>query len=101
LLLEALRERASNDFIFAKDHNGVSNYSLKWGFEEACKRAQIAYGETNPDEGMIWHDLRRSFATRLRANGVHEYDIKYVLGHSIPGVTKTYARETLTGLQRP
>jgi hypothetical protein len=57
----------------------VNKYSLKWGFEEACKRAKIAYGAPNPDDGLIWHDLRRTFATRLRANGVHEYDIKYLL----------------------
>jgi integrase len=37
LLLEALRERASNEYVFTRDHNGVSKYSLKWGFEEACK----------------------------------------------------------------
>jgi integrase len=99
LLLEALQERASYDYVFTRDHNGVSKYSLKWGFEEACKRAKIAYGATNPDDGIIWHDFRRTFATRLRANGVHEYDSKYLLGHSIPGVTKTYARETPAGLQ--
>ena len=38
---------------------------------------------------IIWHDLRRPFATRLRANGVHEYDISDFLGHSRPGVTKS------------
>lgn len=99
LLLEALRERASTENVFTVEHNGVSKHSLKWGFEEACKRAKIAYGQTNPEGGIIWHDLRRTFATRLRANGVHEYDIKYLLGHSIPGVTKTYARETIAALQ--
>ena len=48
---------------------------------------------------IIWHDLRRTFATRLRANGVHEYDIQDLLGHAKPGVTKVYARATLAVLE--
>ena len=50
--------------------------------------------------GIIWHDLRRTFATRLRANGVHEYDISDLLGHSRPGVTRVYARATRTVLEQ-
>ena len=84
--------------MFDADHNGVNEYSLKWGFEEACKRAEIVYGEAKAG-GIVWHDLRRTFATRLRANGVHEYDIQDLLGHAKPGVTKVYARATLTVLE--
>jgi len=47
-----------------------------------------------------WHDLRRTFATRLRANGVHEYDISDLLGHSRPGVTTVYARATRVVLEQ-
>ena len=51
--------------------------------------------------GVSWNDLRRTFATRLRADNVHEYDIKYLLGHAIDkGVTKRYERESLTSLRR-
>ncbi len=97
-LLEAMQDRSPAGFVFDADHNGVSEYSLKWGFEEACKRAQIVYGETKAG-GIIWHDLRRTFATRLRANGVHEYDTQDLLGHAKPGVTKVYARAALTVLK--
>ena len=38
-----------------------------------------------------YHDLRHTFATRLRAAGVHEYDIADLLGHS---TTRTDARGT-------
>jgi len=51
------------------------------------------------NQGTIWHDLRRTFATRLRAHGVHEYDIQDRLGHSKPGVTKVYARATQSVLE--
>ena len=93
------RDRASDEFVFDKNANEVNDYALRWGFEEACTRAEIAFGETVPG-GIIWHDLRRTFATRLRANGVHEYDISDLLGHSRPGVTRVYARATRVVLEQ-
>jgi len=93
------RDRASDEFVIDKDVNEVNDYSLRWGFEEACTRAEIAFGETVPG-GIIWHDLRRTFATRLRANGVHEYDISDLLGHSTAGVTRVYARATRIVLEQ-
>ena len=78
-LFRLSHDRASDEFVFDKDVNEVNDYALRWGFEEACTRAEIAFGET-VSGGIIWHDLRRTFATRLRANGVHEYDIGDLLG---------------------
>jgi len=97
-LLEAMQDRSPAGFVFDADRNGVNEISLRWGFEEACGRAEIVYGETKPG-GIIWHDRRRTFATRLRANGVYEYDIQDLLGHAKPGVTKVYAPATLTVLK--
>ena len=78
----------------------MNEYSLRKGFPIACERAGIKYG-VDQAGGTIFHDTRRSFATRLRANRVHEYDIKYLLGREIDkGVTKTYARQSLESLQR-
>jgi len=97
-LSEAMEGRSADGLVFDANHNGVNEHSLKWGFEEACTKAGIVYGETKAG-GIIWHDLRRTFATRLRANGVHEYDIQDLLGHAKPGVTKVYARATLAVLE--
>lgn len=58
-----------------------------------CGRARIPHGQP-VSGGIIWHDLRRTFATRLRALEIHEYDIKDLLGPTIAGVTSTYARLT-------
>ncbi|HEV8429363.1 MAG TPA: tyrosine-type recombinase/integrase [Pyrinomonadaceae bacterium] len=98
-LFHLCRDRTSDEFVFDKDVNEVNEYALRWGFEAACTRAEIVFGETVPG-GIIWHDLRRTFATRLRANGVHEYDISDLLGHSRPGVTNVYARATRTVLEQ-
>jgi len=58
----------------------------------------VSYLDT--EDGSDGHDLRRTFATRLRANGVHEYDISDLLGHSMPGVTTVYARATRVVLEQ-
>src|SRR5688500_8453371 len=73
-------------------HMISSDYWLRRGFELACERAKLAHGITTAGR-IIFHDLRRTFATRLRASNVHPYDISYLLGHRIDGVTITYARE--------
>ncbi|MGI8897611.1 MAG: tyrosine-type recombinase/integrase, partial [Pyrinomonadaceae bacterium] len=48
----------------------------------------------------IWHDLRHTFATRLRAAGVHELDIMQLMGHSTVNVTIGYAHGTPSIIQR-
>jgi hypothetical protein len=40
------------ELVLEGHHNGVNEYSLRWGFEEACKRAGIVYGEAMP-RGII------------------------------------------------
>lgn len=40
------------------------------------------------------------FATRLRASNVHPYDISFLLGHQIQGITKTYAHESIASLRQ-
>jgi integrase len=66
MLSNLCRDRALDEFVFDKNANEVNDYALRWGFQEACKRAEIPFGETVPG-GIIWHDLRRAFATRLRS----------------------------------
>ena len=54
---------------------------MLYQFAAAVQRAEI--------EDFHFHDLRHTFATRLRAVDVHEYDIADLLGHSTtPGATR-------------
>jgi len=48
----------------------------------ACKQAMIS--------ALRFHDLRHTFATRLRAKGVHEMDIMTLLGHTTLQMTSRY-----------
>jgi integrase len=93
VLREIVQGAKPGELIFTFPRNAVSWSTIRRGFERACKTAKIAFGE-KISGGIVWRDLRRTFATRLRAQGTHEYDIKTLLGHKIPGVTSTYARYT-------
>ena len=42
MLSNLCRDRGSEEFIFDKNANEVNDYALRWGFEEACTRAEIA-----------------------------------------------------------
>ena len=68
--------------VFDSDHAGVNAHALRSGFEKACERAGIPFALT-VEGGLIWHDLRRPFATELRARQVHEYDIADLLGRAV------------------
>ena len=93
VLTETCAGAKADELIFTFERNGVSWSTIRSGSERACERAKVLHGQT-VNGGIIWHDLRRTFATRLRALGVHEYDIKDLLGHTIAGVTSAYARLT-------
>jgi integrase len=67
--------------------------TIRSGFEGACEAANIPHGQ-KVSGGIVWHDLRRTFGTRLRALTVQEYDLKTLLDHKIAGVTAGYARYT-------
>lgn len=97
-LMRVVEGAKPDQLIYSYQRNGVSESSLRSGFERACARAKIVHGLTNSG-GIIWHDLRRTFATRLRDAQVHPYDIMDLLGHTIPGVTSIYARSTPSALE--
>lgn len=96
--LEKVIESRTSGSAFDYSKTGVSASTLRRGFEKACKRAGIPFGLT-VEGGVIWHDLRRTFATELRGRQVHEYDIADLLGHTIQSVTGTYARSTPEALE--
>lgn len=78
--------------------SGVDAEAIRSGFAIACKKAEITRGQTKAG-GITWHDLRHTFATRLRGEKVHELDIMQLLGHSSLGVTAGYAHGTPTVIQ--
>jgi integrase len=97
-LLNLTNDAPCNQPIFSLERNGVGAETIRTGFEEACEKAEITFGQTKAG-GITWHDLRHTFATRLRGEGVHELDIMQLLGHSSLGVTTGYAHGTPAVIQ--
>ena len=81
-ILKRLRQDAPDDErIFDPKRTGRKRRQLMVCFERAVKEAEI--------NDFHFHDLRHTFATRLRAANVHEYDIADLLDHSTtPGETR-------------
>ncbi|HEY8227438.1 MAG TPA: site-specific integrase [Pyrinomonadaceae bacterium] len=81
--LEALKQDASStEHVFSYARTGLKLTTFRHAWEGACKAAKI--------QGVRFHDLRHTFATRLRAKGVHEMDIMTLLGHTTLQMTSRY-----------
>jgi len=81
--LRSLKQDASSDeHAFSYARTGLKLTTFRHAWEGACKEAGIS--------GFRFHDLRHTFATRLRAKGVHEMDIMTLLGHTTLQMTSRY-----------
>jgi integrase len=81
--LRSLKQDAvSDEHVFSYARTGLKLRTFRHACEGACKQAGIS--------GFRFHDLRHTFATRLRANGVHEMDIMTLLGHTTLQMTSRY-----------
>ncbi len=90
--LKALKQDAgTRDFVFSVSKTGVNIDSIKTGWRNACAAAGLV--------GLRFHDTRHTFATRLRANGVHEWDIRDLLGHTTTRMTSVYTHQTPANLR--
>ena len=76
-----------NEFVFYNPDTGRPFVDLKAGFKLACKKAGI--------EGVTWHTLRHTFASRLVDRGVDIVTVKELLGHSSITVTMRYTHTNL------
>ena len=81
--LRSLKQDAEADeHVFSHARTGLKLTTFRHAWEGACKQAWIS--------GLRFHDLRHTFATRLRAKGVHEMDIMSLLGHTTLQMTSRY-----------
>lgn len=89
-----LRKRSDGSGPVIRKTSGLSVQSYKKWFGQVLAKANI--------EGLHWHDLRHTFATRLRAAGVPIEDIAALLDHEIPELRMTtrYARPDIARLRK-
>lgn len=91
-ILSSLRQGApGHELVFDPKRSGRRRRQMLVCYTRALKVAGI--------EGATFHTLRHTFATRLRAAGVHEFDIMALLGHSSIKVTQGYAHSVESKLR--
>ena len=81
MLLELkLRNQAKSDHVFLGDDDKPVK-DIKTAFKNACRRARIPHGR-KADNGITFHDLKHTAATRMHEAGVDIVTIGDVLGNS-------------------
>ena len=89
-LMKLKQDAGPKEFVFSNARTGVNIDSIKTGWRNACEKAGLV--------NLRFHDTRHTFATRLRANGVHEWDIRDLLGHASVRMTSVYTHQTPANL---
>ena len=85
--LFALPSRSKGqEYVFTNDQTGTRIKWVKTAFNTALKIAGI--------EGLVWHDLRATFGTRLGEAGFDAFTIAALMGHSQIQTTARYVRAT-------
>lgn len=80
----------ADSFVFpllAKSHNGTLPYIKRW-----VKAAGI-------EKNIGWHTARRTFATLNQENGVDEFTLMRLMGHTSVSMTAVYAKSENTKIE--
>jgi len=92
-VLRVLKARKTElDRVFVSEETGQPLNCPKHWFTDAVRLAGI--------KDFHWHDLRHTFATRLRQKGTPLEDIADLLGHKTLAMTKRYAHISMDRLHQ-
>jgi integrase len=84
-VLSEIAHTKNSEFVFPSNRNtGQRFLDLKKGFKKALRLANIS-------DGLRWHDLRHTFASRLVERGVDIITVSKLMGHSKITMTARYA----------
>jgi len=86
IMLRLCRSKDAGDHVFVSPQTGRRLTDVKRAFRKACSIAMI--------DGLVWHDLRATFGTRLGEAGFDAFTIAALLGHSNVPTTQRYVRAT-------
>ena len=80
------RSKVYGDYVFVSPKTGGRLTDVKRAFRKAYSIAGI--------NGLVWHDLRATFGTRLGEAGFDAFTIAGLLGHTNVRTTQRYVRAT-------
>jgi integrase len=86
ILSRLCRLKRSSDYVFVSEKTGSRLTDIKHSFQRACELAGI--------EGLVWHDLRATFGTRLGEASFDAFTIASLMGHTNVKTTQRYVRAT-------
>jgi integrase len=86
ILSRLCRGKRSDDYVFVSRRTRTRLTDVKRAFSKACEVAKIS--------GMVWHDLRATFGTRLGEAGYDAFTIASLMGHDRIETTRRYVRAT-------
>ena len=97
--LSQLPRAVHHDYVFSKNGEPVSIYTLKREMIAACKRAGLVYG-MKPEAGFRFHDIRTTVKTNMLRAGIDKTMRDSILGHSLGGMDAYYLKPTLEDFAR-
>jgi len=86
IMLRLRRSKSDNDHVFVSPKTGGRLTDVKRAFHGARAAAKI--------HGLVWHDLRTTFGTRLGEARFDAVTIMALMGHSNVRTTQRYVRAT-------
>jgi integrase len=89
ILLELCKGKRPDDHVWINGATGGPYTDIKRAFIGACTDAKI--------EGLVWHDLRATYGTRLGEAGFNAYDIAKLMGHANISTSQRYVRNLPVG----
>lgn len=89
VLLELCKGKRPDEYVWINPVTGGPYTDIKRSFSGACADAKI--------EGLVWHDLRATYGTRLGEAGFNAYDIAKLMGHANISTSQRYVRNLPIG----
>jgi len=86
ILSELLADESTSDYVFANPDTGMPYTNIGKSFAAACNDAGI--------EDLTFHDLRHTFASRLKETGVDAITRRDLLGHSTVQMSDEYTHSS-------
>jgi integrase len=88
-VLDSVPRSINHDFVFTYRGNHIEENGIKKSFRTACKNAGIPHGRKT-ENGITFHDLRRTVKTNMLKAGVEKVYRDLILGHSLKGMDVHY-----------